>query len=91
MGRTIGYKGKWVTFLASMFNGIQDYVEHPDKETATRYFEAHYRDYFQIAPAIQVKLPLAYGFPYRKFCGLSLRRFQKIMSEVRREKEWQEQ
>lgn len=78
--------GKWVTFYESIFNGIQDYVVHPDKETAEKYFKAHCRNYFQIAPVTQVKLPMAYGFPHRKYYGLSLRQFQKRMRQIMDEK-----
>lgn len=79
--RRSGEMGKWVTFYESIFSGIQDYVEHPDKETAEKYFKAHYRYYFQIAPATQVKLPMAYGFYHRKYYGMSLRMFKKRMAE----------
>ena len=69
---------KWVTFYEDVFCGVRDYVEHPDKETATRYFKAHYRQYFQLSTRIDVKLPMSYGYLHRKYRGMTLRQFQKV-------------
>lgn len=57
-------------------------VIHKDKESATKYFKAHYRDYFQLNPKyIEVKLPMRYGFPFRAFYGVSLLKFKRGMME----------
>ena len=69
---------KWVTFYDDVFRGVQDYVEHPDREAATKYFKAHYRQYFELSTKNDVKLPMSYGYPHRRFYGITLRQFQKM-------------
>lgn len=68
---------KWVTFYEDMDRGVQDYVEHPNKEAATKYFEKNHEKYFQLNIPIKVKLPMFYGFPpFRYYCGMSLKKFK---------------
>lgn len=58
---------RWVTYFedAMVMDGkVADIVVHKDKESATKYFKAHYKDYFLFNPnRIEVKLPMRYGFP----------------------------
>jgi hypothetical protein len=70
---------KWVTFYEDSISGrIFDYTEHPDKETAAKYFKNHYAHYFELATKIPVvKLPMRYGYLFRAFYGMSLRAFKK--------------
>ena len=75
---------RWVTYYEDvMMDGkVADIVIHKDKESATRYFKAHYRDYFQLNPKyIEVNLPMRYGFPFRAFYGVSLLKFKRRMME----------
>lgn len=75
---------RWVTYYEDlMMNGkVADIVIHKDKESATEFFRAHYRDYFQINPKhIKVKLPMSYGFVFRSFSGVSLLTFKRRMME----------
>ena len=72
---------KWVTFYEDIFNGVSDVEIHKDKETATKYFQTHYRQYFQLSSKIKVELPMTYGFPFRRYYGTSLTKFKKIHKE----------
>ena len=75
---------KWVTFYHDVMSKcIRDYVEHPDRESATKHFENHYRDYFHLRTKTKVKLPMAYGFPFRKYIGMTLRSFEKEFGKVK--------
>ncbi len=88
---------RWVTYYenAMLMGGkVADVVIHKDKESATRYFKAHYRDYFQLNPKyIEVKLPMSYGVAFRSFNGVSLLTFKrKMMNRFKLdEKEFNEQ
>ena len=74
---------RWVTYYENVMTGdgkVADLVIHKDKESATEFFRAHYRDYFQINPKhIKVKLPMSYGFVFRSFNGVSLLTFKRRM------------
>lgn len=72
---------RWITYYEDVrINGVIDVVVHKDKETATKYFVRHYRDYFEINPKyIQVELPARYGFPFRAYHGVSLKTFKNRM------------
>ena len=76
---------RWVTFYddVMIMNGrLTDVVIHKDKESATKYFKTHYKDYFQLNHKhIEVKLPMRYGFPFHSFYGISLLKFKHIMME----------
>lgn len=75
---------RWVTYYESVMMGskVADIVIHKDKESATKYFKSHYRDYFQLnRKYIEVKLPMRYGFPFRAFHGVSLLIFKRRMME----------
>ena len=75
---------RWVTYYEDVMRirdgKVADITIHKDKESATKYFKAHYRDYFQLNPKyIEVKLPMRYGFPFRAFHGVSLLTFKRRM------------
>lgn len=74
---------KWVTFYYdAMRGGVYDFVEHEDKASATEYFKKHYKKYFQLRTKIKVELPMTYGFPFRKYAGMTLRSFKKQFGDV---------
>lgn len=68
---------EWVTFHWSLMNGVSNLIIHKDKETATEYFKEHYRQYFEINQKQEVKLPMSYGYPHRRFYGISKHKFDK--------------
>ena len=76
---------RWVTYYEHVMMGgkVADIVVHKDKESATKYFKSHCRDYFQLNPSqyLKVKLPMRYGFPFRAFYGVSLLTFKRRMME----------
>lgn len=75
---------KWVTFYYDvMRGGVYDFVEHEDKASATEYFKKHYKKYFQLRTEIKVELPMSYGFPFRKYVGITLAYFKKQFGEVK--------
>lgn len=67
---------KWVTFYYDLMSGIHDLVEHKNKEDATEYFKKHYRGHFQLNRSIKIELPMSYGYPHRKYIGMSKRKFE---------------
>lgn len=74
---------KWVTFYYDAFRGgVSNLVVHKDKETATKYFRDHYRSYFQLYQKVKVELPMAYGYPFRKFIGVSKPKFEKEFGRI---------
>ena len=75
---------RWVTYYEDVMMGgkVADIVIHKDKDAATQYFKAHFRDYFQLNPkSIKVKLPMSYGMVFRSFKGVSLLTFKRRMME----------
>lgn len=68
--------GKWVTFYDDL-SGIHDLKIHNSKDIATDYFKKHYRNYFQLSTKTEIKLPMTYGYPHRKFVGMSKQMFEK--------------
>ena len=73
---------RWVTYYEHVMMGgkVADIVVHKDKESATKYFKAHYKDYFQLNPHnIKVALPMSYGLGFRSFNGVSLLTFKRTM------------
>ena len=77
---------KWVTFYYDVLRGgVLNLVVHKDKETATKYFKSNYRNYFQLSQRIKVELPMSYGYPFRKFVGMSKPKFEKEFGKIERE------
>ena len=66
---------RWVTYYYSVLRGIEDFEIHKDKKTATRYFNKHFKDYFQVNTPFSANLPCTYGFVHRMFVGESIRSF----------------
>ena len=73
---------RYVTFYWDMLHGIADYEEHADKETALKNFNRNYKRYFQLWTKFKAdKLPASYGYPQRKYYGMSIRMFNKHFKE----------
>lgn len=73
---------RWVTYYehVMMQGKVADIVIHKDKESATKYFKSHYKNYFQLNPKhLKVELPMNYGLGFRSFNGVSLLTFKRIM------------
>lgn len=73
---------RWVTYYEHVMMGgkVADIVVHKDKESATKYFKSHYKNYFQLNPKyLKVELPISYGLGFRSFNGVSLLTFKCIM------------
>ncbi len=70
---------RWVTFYEDIFNGVSDVKIHKDKESATEHFKNNYWRYFQLSKKIDVKLPMSYGYPHRRFRGMSITSFNKVI------------
>lgn len=70
---------RWVTFYYDVLKDkVFDLKVHSDKESALFYFNTHCKIYFQVNTSYKAdKLPATYGYPMRKFCGISARAFKK--------------
>lgn len=70
---------RWVTFHYDMIRDhVSDLKVHPDKETALKYFNQHCKSHFQLnTPFKANKLPASYGYPLRKYWGISAPAFKK--------------
>lgn len=70
---------RWVTFYYDLlWNQVFDLEVHTNKENALEYFNKHCNSYFQLNTQFKAdKLPATYGYPLRKFCGISARAFKK--------------
>lgn len=71
---------RWVTFYYdSLRVRAHGLVVHKDRETALKYFNTHCRDYFQLNVRWKAdKLPATYGYPMRKYYGISASAFKKM-------------
>lgn len=71
---------RYVTFYYDLLREhVSDLKVHEDKETALKYFNTHSRSYFQFNVRWKTdKLPATYGYPMRKYCGMSARAFKKM-------------
>ena len=71
---------RWVTFHYDMIREhVSDLKAHPDKETALKYFNQHCKSHFQLNTRFKAdKLPASYGYPLRKYWGISAPAFKKM-------------
>lgn len=73
---------KYVTFHWHIVGGISDYKEHENKEEALKYFNRNAYRYFETGMKTKIdKFPASYGFPHRKFMGMSIRIFKKFKEQ----------
>ena len=70
---------RWVTFHYDMIREhVSDLKVHPDRETALKYFNQHCKSHFQLNIRFKAdKLPASYGYPLRKYWGISAPAFKK--------------
>ena len=73
---------KYVTFYYNIIsNNVSDLKVHDNKETALKYFNSNYKNYFTTrTPFKATKLPASYGFPTRKYYGVSARKFKEMFN-----------
>lgn len=72
---------KWVTFYYDILNSqIKDYKEHKNRQEAEEHYLKNYRKYFELNRQIKknFKLPFVYGYPTRKYCGMTKYKFDKM-------------
>ena len=70
---------RWVTFYYNLLgNSVSNLKVHNNKEDALKYFNKHCKQYFQVNSQFKAdKLPATYGYPHRKYCGMSAKAFKK--------------
>lgn len=70
---------RWATFYYDVIrNSVHDLRVHESEDTALKYFNVHCKDYFQVNISFKAKtLPATYGFPFRKYVGISAQEFKK--------------
>lgn len=74
---------KWVTFHWHILYGISGLKIHPDKETALKYFNSNCNRCFEIHTNFKAKtLPASYGYPTRKYIGMSKPMFEKQYGKI---------
>lgn len=73
---------KWVTFYYGVYQGLKDYKEHRNRESAEEYFLGNYNKYFSLNSELRnFKAPYSYGFPDRKFYVMTKYKFDKLFGE----------
>lgn len=70
---------RWVTFhYDKIREHVSDLKVHPDKETALKYFNSNCNRYFELNTRFKAdKLPASYGYPLRRYWGISAQAFKK--------------
>lgn len=70
---------RWVTFYYDLLRErVLDLNIHTDRETALKHFNKHCKNYFDLNTGFKAnKLPASYGFPFRKYCGISATQFKR--------------
>ena len=71
---------RYVTFYYDLLREhVTDLKVHPDKEAAIKHFNMNYKRYFQLCTPFKTdKLPASYGYPMRKYYGVSVRGFKNM-------------
>jgi hypothetical protein len=70
---------RYVTFYFDVLRQHASDLEiHADKETALKFFNKNCKKYFSVNTGWKAcKLPASYGYPMRKFIGMSASAFRK--------------
>lgn len=70
---------RWATFYYDLLrDNVSDLKVHSNKESALKFFNENCKKYFQLNSQFKAdKLPATYGYPHRKYCGISARAFKK--------------
>ena len=71
---------RYVTFHYDLLrNHVSDLKVHEDKEKALEYFNSQCHRWFELNTKFKAdKLPATYGYPMRKYYGISARGFKKM-------------
>ena len=71
---------RWVTFYYDLLREqVSDLKVHKNKEVALKHFRINCKNYFQLNTSFKAdKLPATYGYPMRKYYGVSARTFKKM-------------
>ena len=71
---------RWVTFYYDMIRDhVSDLKVHEDRDKALKHFNTHCKSYFEIRTPFKAnKLPATYGYPFRKYYGVSATTFKKM-------------
>lgn len=71
---------RYATFYYNIITDqVSDLKVHSNKETALKFFNTNCKQYFQNNANWKApKLPATYGFPHRKYYGISARAFKKM-------------
>ena len=71
---------RWVTFYYdSLRENVSDIKVHGNKEIALEWFNRSCKNYFKLNSQFKAdKLPATYGYPWRKYYGISARAFKKM-------------
>lgn len=71
---------RWVTFYYDRLREqVLDLKAHKNKEEALKHFRTNCKNYFQLNTSFKAdKLPATYGYPMRKYYGISATAFKKM-------------
>lgn len=73
---------RWVTFYYDVIrNKVSDLKGHKTKDEALIWFNNNCKSYFQANTNFKAdKLPATYGYPMRKYCGVSAQSFKRMFN-----------
>lgn len=71
---------RYVTFYYDLLReNVSDLKIHEDKEKALKHFNSECNKWFELNTKFKAeKLPATYGYPLRKYYGISARTFKKM-------------
>ena len=71
---------RWVTFHYDILRkNVSALKVHDNKEDALKYFNSNCGNFFELNTGFKAnKLPATYGYPLRKYYGISARAFKKM-------------
>lgn len=71
---------RWVTFHYDLIRKqVSALKVHENKEVALKHFNTDCKNYFQLNTSFKAdKLPATYGYPMRKYYGISATTFKKM-------------
>ena len=73
---------RYVTFYYDLLQDhISDLKVHKNKEAALKHFNTNCKNYFQLNTQFKAdRLTASYGYPHRKYYGVSARIFKKMFN-----------
>ena len=71
---------RWATFYYDLLNDrVFDLSVHASKEDALKHFNKNCKNYFEVNTSFKAdKLPTSYGYPLRRYYGVSAKAFRKM-------------